>query len=335
MELRHLRYFVAVAEAGNLTRAARSLGIQQPPLSHQIQQLERELGYPLFRRLPRGVELTAGGQAFRDDAERILAQVRHAAERGARATLGMTGSLSIGFTSSAGLHRSTPDLIRRFRESHPDVDLEIQEGNAAVLTLRVATGRLDVAFLRRPVAQQSGLTYHRLAVEPLIVALPASHRLAAKGARTSQPPVRLRDLAGEPFIFVSRTGAAGMYGDLVEACRKAGFAPKVAAEVNQMLTNITLVAAGVGISVVPASMRGIHDDTVRYAELRPAAGLNAPLTLMTRLDDPNPAVARFLRFALSPAEGARAAPSPPASAARRAAASPPPKPPGRGRARRS
>lgn len=336
MELRHLRYFLAVAEHRNFTRAAAALGIQQPPLSQQIRDLERELGFALFRRLPRGAELTEGGAVFRDEASAILAAVSRGVARGTQAAHGTAGRLSLGFTSSAVTHRFAPELIRRYREAHPAVQLEVVEGNAARLTEAVAAGGLDIAFIRRPVSEQSSIAYHEVALEKLLVALPTRHPVAEQARRRGSTHVRLRDLAGEAFILVRRPGAPGMYGDLIEACHRVGFAPRIAAEVDQMLTNITLVAAGVGISVVPASMRDIHRQDVFYAEARDAPELAAPLNLATRIGEASPVVANFVRFARELAGPARAAaPSRPASAATRAGASPRPKPRSRAPARRS
>jgi DNA-binding transcriptional LysR family regulator len=336
MELRHLRYFLAVAEHRNFTRAAEALGIRQPPLSQQVRDLERELGFALFRRLPRGVQLTEGGAVFRDEASAILAAVARGRERGAQAAQGAVGHLSLGFTSSAATHRFAPALIRRYRETHPAVDLAIEEGNAARLSEAVASGGLDVAFIRRPVSEQSGLAYHAVADDRLLVALPMGHALASRARARGATHVRLRDLAKEGFILVRRPGAPGMYGDLIEACHRAGFAPRVVAEVDQMLTNITLVAAGVGVSVVPASMRDIHRDEVFYAEAKDAPQLAAPLNLVTRIGETSPVVAGFVRFARELAGEARApARSRPASAARRGGASPRPTPRSRAPARRS
>ncbi len=297
MELRHLRYFVAVAGAGNFTRAAAALGIQQPPLSQQVRDLERELGFALFRRLPRGVELTAGGAVFRAEAAAVLEAAAHAVRRARQASEGSEGSLSIGYTSSALTHRLVPRILRRFREAHPAVALEIREGNAGRLSESVAAERLDAAFIRRPVSQRSGLAYRELADEKLLIALPRDHAIAKRALARATPRVWLRELAGEPFILVRRPGAPGMYGDLVAACHRAGFAPRVVAEVEQMLTNIALVAAGMGVSAVPASMRSIHAERVAYVEARDAPALRAPLTLMYRLGNPSPTLERFTAFA--------------------------------------
>lgn len=298
MELRHLRYFVAVAREGNFTRAASVLGMQQPPLSQQVRDLERELGFELFKRLPRGVALTPGGAVFLEEAEAVLESVGHAVVRARHAASGTEGSLKIGFTSSAMSHRLAPEMIRRFREEHGAVELVIQEGNADQVSEGVATGRLDLGFIRRPVSERSGLQYRAVIEEPLLIALPRRHPVAQRAARSKRPSIRLAELAGEPFILVRRPGAPGMYGDLLRACHKAGFAPNVVAEVSQMLTNITLVAAGVGVSAVPASMCDIHSAGVLYVEARDRPRLKAPINLVTRLGDANPVVRRFVDFAL-------------------------------------
>lgn len=298
MELRHLRYFLAVAKEGNFTRAAAVLGIQQPPLSQQVRDLERELGCALFTRLPRGVELTPAGVAFREEAVAIVEGADHAVARARQAAAGATGSLSVGFTSSAMTHHLAPELIRRFREANPAVEVVIQEGNAEALSERVASGHLSVGFIRRPVSERSGLEYHTLVEEPLLIALPRHHPIAQRALARSKPHVRLAELAQEPFILVRRPGAPGMYGDLIRACHAAGFAPNVVAEVGQMLTNITLVAAGIGVSAVPASMRDIHRAGVAYVEARGGPRLVAPLNIMCRIGHGDPVVGRFVRFAL-------------------------------------
>lgn len=336
MELRHLRYFIAVARSGSFTRAAQELGIQQPPLSQQVRDLERELGYPLFRRLPRGVELTEGGTVFLEEATAIIATVQRGVARASQVAHGTAGSLALGFTSSAVMHRFAPDLIRRYREAYPGVELAIHENNAAAVTEAVASRRLDIGFIRRPVSEHSGIAFDIVASEPLLVALPARHPLAARTRKGGVARVRLRDLASESFILVRRPGAPGMYGDLIEACRRMGFSPNVVAEVDQMLTNVTLVAAGVGVSVVPASMRDIHHEDVCYAQVEDAPQLTAPLTLVSRADETNPVAQRFVRFARELAGAAKGpARSRPASAARRGGASPRPKPRNRAPARRS
>jgi DNA-binding transcriptional LysR family regulator len=299
MELRHLRYFVAVARAGSFTAAARELGIHQPPLSQQIRDLEREVGHPLFTRLARGVSLTAGGSVLLEEAESILARVEGAVRRAGHAAQGTAGSLAIGFTSSALVHRLAPLLVGRYRHAHPGVEVTVGEGNAAALSESVGAGRLDAAFIRRPVTERSGLAYLVLAEEPMLAALPMDHPLAQKARRAGRDRIRLQDLANDPFILVRRPGAPGMYGDLIEACHAKGFAPRVVAEVNQMFTNVTMVASGFGVSVVPASMRDFHRQAVFYATIADAPQLTAPFTLVTPIGKANPTLERFVEFARS------------------------------------
>lgn len=297
IELRHLRYFVAVAEEGSFTRAAARLHMQQPPLSQQLQALEGQLGINLFDRLPRGVQLTPAGAAFLDDARAILAAVTGAATRAKRVAQGVAGTLSIGLASSAATHAIVPTLIGAFRERHPDVFLQFVEGNAASLTEALLARQAHVALLRAPVDRPAEVRFARLLQEPMLAAIAKAHPLARKAASRSPRRVTLRELGELPFILVRRPGAPGMYADLISACEEAGFSPRIAAEVGNMLTNVLLVAAGVGASVVPASMRGIQSELVSYVPLRGAGKLIAPLTLVSRRDEANPAVGRFIALA--------------------------------------
>jgi DNA-binding transcriptional LysR family regulator len=303
MELRHLRYFVAVAEEGHFTRAAERLHMQQPPLSQQIRALEQELGFELFRRHPKGASLTAGGEVFLQEARAILANVSAAAARAARASEGTEGQLSIGFTSSAAAHPLIPRVMRAYREAWPAVNVEFREGNAAELTEAVAREKLDIAFLRRPVGQPPGLQFHTMLEEELLLVLPVGHAALAKHKGKSRPSIPLTALRNERFILVRRNGAPGMYANLVEACVQAGFVPNVAIEVDRMLTNISLVAAGAGVSAVPASMQGFHSESVVYCSIRDAtSALGAPLTLVCREEGQSPTVKHFLKLSLRQAK---------------------------------
>ena len=297
IELRHLRYFVAVAEEGGFTRAAERLHIQQPPLSQQVQALEAGLGMRLFERLPRGVQLTVAGVAFLEDARAILSAVEGAKARVQRVAAGAEGALAIGLASSAATHPVVPTLLARYRERHPRVHLRFVEGNAASLTEAVVAGQASLALVRAPVDRPPGVRFDRLLQEPMLAAIAKAHPLARQ-ARSRKPAwVELRELASHPFILVRRPGAPGMYGDLLAACAEAGLATQIAAEVGNMLTNILLVASGVGVSVVPASMRGIQGELVDYLPLRGAGRLVAPLTVVSRDGDPNPCLAPFLALA--------------------------------------
>jgi DNA-binding transcriptional LysR family regulator len=289
MELRHLRYFVAVAEEQHITRAAARLGLQQPPLSAQIRQLETELGATLLTRTPRGVVPNAAGKAFLEDAKAILDSVDRAAARALRIARGQVGRLPVGFTTSAMLH---PFVRRAFRDAYPEVELALDEGNAAELTRAVEDGRMAAGFLRIPVARPPGVAFFELLQEELLAVLPVAHPLAQDTA-----PLDLRDLAGERFILVRRPGAPGIYENVIEACRAAGFSPTVMAEVPHMLTNVNLVAAGAGVSIVPASMSEIGFQDVRYRRLRPEHALAAPLTLACLVDNDDPILANLVALA--------------------------------------
>ena len=293
MDIRHLRYAVAVAEEGSFTKAAARLGIQQPPLSQQLKALEEELGLALFRRHPRGVEVTAAGEAFLREARGVIAGLERAAEKTRRVARGFAGTLTIGLATSAASHPVSPEAIAAFRKRYPDVELAFLEGNAAALTEAVEEGRADVALIRAPVTRPPALRFQKLDQEPVIAALAKSHPLAEHARRRATRSIPLSSLRKEEFILVRRTGAPGIYGDLVAACRKAGFEPRVVAEVGNMFINTMLVAAGVGVSIVPASMAESHSARVTYLALRGAPDLVAPLTVMWRESTDNPAVANF------------------------------------------
>ncbi len=306
MELRHLRYFVVVADEGHFTRAAERLGMQQPPLSQQIRALEAELGFALFLRHPKGASLTTGGAVFLKEAQAILASVDAAAARGARAASGSEGSLSIGFTSSAAAHPLIPRIVRAYRAAWPAVTLDFREGNAAELTAAAAAAELDVAFLRQPVGHPTGLVFRHLLEEEMLLVLPTGHALLKQRPGRGMPVVALSELREEQFILVRRRGAPGMYSDLIAACERAGFSPKIAVEVDRMLTNISLVAAGAGVSAVPASMRGFHEGSVVYCRIaRDGSALAAPLTMVYREFDTVPTLNNFLQEArrIVPASG--------------------------------
>ena len=297
MELRHLRYFVVVAEERHITRAALRLGMQQPPLSFQIRQLETELGADLFIRTARGVVPTAAGQAFLEDARAILASVDRAAARTGRIARGHLGRLSVGFTTSAILHPFVRHLMRVFRETYPAVELDLDEGNAAKLTTSVASGAMAAGFLRIPVERPPGVAFVELLHEDLLVVLPVGHPLSGRS-----DALDLSELARERFILVRRPGAPGIYENVIAACRAAGFEPSIVAEVPHMLTNVNLVAAGAGISVVPASMSEIGLRDVHYCRLRATPPLSAPLTLAFLADNGDPILANMLAMARALAE---------------------------------
>jgi DNA-binding transcriptional LysR family regulator len=298
MELRHLRYFVTVAETGHMTRAAARLGIQQPPLSQQIRALESELGTPLFRRHPKGVALTDPGRLLLGEAQRILADVAALEARMARIAKGLSGTLSVGFTSSAAAHGFTPDALRACRSLYPDIEILLSEHNAAEITEAVVSRRLHCGFLRVPVARPPGLVFEMLLTEPVVVAMPIDHRLA-RGSAARRAPLPPSALDGENLILVRRPGAPGLYANLLSMCEAAGARPRIVAEVERMMTSLNLVAAGAGITVVPASMQGAHPHAIAYRPLRRDARLDAPITLVQRDGETNPSLATFASLARS------------------------------------
>lgn len=292
MELRHFRYFIAVAEEGHITRAAERLGMQQPPLSQQIKALERELGVQLLRRKPRGVELTEAGRALLDDARAILAHVDHAFATTRRTARGEQGRIAVGFTSSAPFHPFVPRVIRAFREAYPLVALTLDESGTTELIADLRNDRVDAAFIRTPVADPMGLTVNPLLEEAMLVALPSGHARAPRDAEGAALP--LAALAGETFVVYRRPSGPGLYDAIFSACHAAGFSPIVAQEAPRIVSTLNLVAAGLGVAIVPASLQRMQMDGVVYRRLAGAAQPRAPLLLATRRGDSGPVVRHFL-----------------------------------------
>jgi DNA-binding transcriptional LysR family regulator len=258
MELRHLRYFLAVAEEGNFTRAAARLGIGQPPLSQQIRDLETEIGAMLFHRVPHGAELTAAGAAFLPEAKASLAAAEKARLAAQSANRGETGRLSLGFTASSAFNPIVSTTIRRFQARWPDVQLSLQEMNTLGLMQKLERGELDAAFMRPGLDDPDGVRLKRLPDEPMVVALPANHPLA------KQKTLPLALLAKESFILFPRLVGLSLYDDVVRACREAGFELMVAQEAPQISSVVNLVAADLGVSIVPASISQIKLAGVAY-----------------------------------------------------------------------
>ncbi len=296
MELRHLRYFLAVAEERHITRAATRLGLKQPPLSQQIHALEKELGTPLFVRLPRGVTLTPAGQQLLEDARTLLSGVERAASRARAAAMGQPSRISIGLTTAASLHPGVTRALRAYVDSHAAVSLDLRASSAAGLTEALLREEVQVAIIRAAVAQPADLVFEKLAQEKMLIALPEKHRLFKRKTSGTNAPISIRALAGERLILVRRHGAPGMYGNVLDACYRAGFTPIVVAEVEQMLTALNLVAVGVGVSLVPASIREIRQQGIVYCPILDAPSLVAPLTLVYRRGEAEPVVTDFIEL---------------------------------------
>jgi DNA-binding transcriptional LysR family regulator len=261
MELRHLRYFLAVADEANFTRAAARLGIGQPPLSQQIKQLETLIGARLFHRGAQGATLTDAGRAFAPEARATLAAAARAMEVAQRAAHGEIGRLSIGFTSSASFNAILPDAIRLYRRTYPDVALSLVEANTQVLLSDILEGKLDAVFIRPSDSAIDGLMLHRFADEPMKVVVPSDHRLAHSAS------IPLSALAGEPFVIFPRANGISLFEEVYNACMSAGFTPLLAQEAPQISSVVNLVAAGLGVSIVPAAIATVRVDGVRYLDI--------------------------------------------------------------------
>ncbi len=291
MELRHLRYFIAVAEEGHITRAAEKLGMQQPPLSQRIKSIERELDVQLFHRKARGVELTDAGRVFLDKARAMLAQYEHTFEATRRTARGEQGRLCVGVTPTGPFHPFVPRVIRAFREAFPLVSLTLEECLSPELLKRLRNEQMDAAFLRTPMAEPEDLVINSLLEEPMVVALPSAHALAQNDG---DAVLSLKDLAGETFIVYARQHGPGLYDATTAACLKAGFSPRLGQEAPRITSALSLVAAGLGISAVPASMQRMIMDGVAYRRLKGPNKPKAVLNLASRRGDSSAVVRNFL-----------------------------------------
>jgi DNA-binding transcriptional LysR family regulator len=288
MELRQLRYFVAVAEELHFRRAAARLHVSQPPLSQQIRQLEHEMGCPLLHRTRRRVELTAAGHAFLRDARALLAELDGAVATARRIDAGQTGRLRINFVGSA-LLSIVPAAVQRFRAARPDVEIELRERPTADQLRAVSDGIVDVGLIRPPIEERDELRSELVMREPTVAALPASHPLAARHR------VALRRLAAEPLVLFPRAQAPGFHDLLISSLAGTGAHPQVVQYAPEMLTIIGLVAAGLGVSLAPASVARLALDGVTY---RPVTGApRSELLAIRRADDDSPLVRVFIEQA--------------------------------------
>jgi DNA-binding transcriptional LysR family regulator len=268
MELRHLRYFITVAEELHFGHAAEKLLIAQPPLSQQIRQLEDEIGVELFRRTKRKVELTESGKVFLEEARAALKQVESAVRAAQRAKRGEIGHLTLGFVGSAA-YQFLPPVVRRYREQFPGVELELHEMTTAQQVTALENGQINVGLLRPPI-ESLLLVSEIVTNETLVVALPENHELV------THTTLNLTDLRDMPFIIFPRLQGASFYDQIINICQQAGFQPRIVQEAVQMHTIVSLVAAEIGIALVPASVQNLGRSGVTYrtlAEKPPATSL--------------------------------------------------------------
>lgn len=290
MELRHLRYFVILAEELHFGRAAEKLHISQPPLSMQIRALENELGVMLFNRTQRHVALTQAGHALLQEARQLLARVDQAILITRRAGRGEIGELAVGFISVAD-YNVLPLVLREFRRKYPLVNLTLREATTDAQVRDLLAGRLDVGFLLPPITEPA-LESVSILREPLIAALPEKHPLAKKPGKLA-----LEKLKDEPFILFPRPNAPGLYDDIVSCCKTAGFSPRVEQEAIQMQTIISLVSAELGVALIPASLSNLRRTGVVYKALRHQSPLTE-IHLAWRRGDELPALRVFVDLAI-------------------------------------
>ena len=293
MELRHLRYFIAVAEELHFTRAAERLHIGQPPLSHAIQQLEADVGAQLFERSKRWVRLTEAGRLFLADARRILALAESAADTARRAQRGEAGELRIGFTFSTPLTPLFATVINRYRAEFPAVSLTLHEMSTLRQLDALAQRTLDLGFIR-PIdgAIPDTLALTALREDPLVAVLPTALALS------TQPAIAISDLEHLPFVMYPQSAGTGIYPQIFRLCRAAGFVPRIGQEAGEASTIIGLVAAGCGVSLLPGSFDRIRMDGVCYRPIIDA-GATTTLLLAQRANERAPLVDAFVAMVAS------------------------------------
>jgi DNA-binding transcriptional LysR family regulator len=288
MELRHLRYFVAVAEEQHYARASRTLGVAQPALSRQIQDLEEEIGFKLFDRLPRGVKLNAAGKLFLEDAGRILQAVSEATARAGRVARGQSGTLRVGFPENASWRGVVPDSFRRFRQQQPDAELQLEPAASLQQMDAIRSGRLDAGFVNFMPKADPELDQLPVATQRVELAVPKRHPL------TKLKKLRLRHLTDAVFVWFPRRASPAFYDRLMHECYRGGLkSPRIVQEGLNEATILSLVSTGLGVGWVLGSARWRCPQTV---SILPVVDLNVPvtLTLAWRRDNTSPLLARFI-----------------------------------------
>lgn len=263
MELRQLRYFVAVAEERSFSRAAQRLHVSQPPLSTQIMGLEQELGTRLLDRSNRGVSLTPAGAIFLEEMRAVLARIEHAKTRTQQAGRGDAGRLAIGFVSIAD-YGVLPPALKDFRTRFPAVEVQLHELTTDAQIRELRAGRLDLGIALGPI-QSSDLAFESLQHEELMLAVPTGHALTK-----TQGALDLRRFAKEAFIVPPRDVGPGLYDAIISRCHASGFVPRISQHARQMQTVVSLVACGMGVALVPASLQNLRRAGVQYRSLRGA-----------------------------------------------------------------
>jgi DNA-binding transcriptional LysR family regulator len=288
MELRHLRYFVAIGEEENYHRAAQRLNVAQTALSSQIQDMEAELGFKVFDRLPRGVKLSAAGKLFLGDARRILRDVNEAASRAARVARGQSGTLRVGFTENASWRGVVPESLRRFRKRQPDAELRLTPATSLEQIEALRSGRLDTGFVFNMPKADAELDQIAVALQRVELAVPQGHPLI------KQKNLRLRDLVDAPFVWFPRRESPAFYDGLMHECFRGGLkSPRIVQEGLNEATILSLVSHGMGVGWVNGTARWRCPESVVILSV---ADLNIPLplALVWRGDNTSPLLANFI-----------------------------------------
>ena len=290
MELRNLQYFVAVAEEKSFTRAAKRLGIKQPPLSLQIRKLEKEMGTQLFHRGPRGVELTNTGRLLLEQARVIFRQIERTKTDVRRLARGETGRVNVGFGVGTQFHPLVPAIIREYGAHFPEVLMCPQSNGSALLVARLLAGTIDVAFIYLPINNSEGIAIDVLSEEPLVAVLPVGHPLAKSRS------LRLRELADENYVMFSRELNPAAYDAIVLGIERAGITLRFGQEASLNIAAVPLVAAGMGWAVVPQSFRGVLPSDVAYVRIEDKMP-TSQIGLAHRQDERSAAVQNFVACA--------------------------------------
>lgn len=290
LNLRQFKYFVAVAEELHFTRAAARLNIGQPPLSLQIQAIERELGVLLLNRTHRKVELTPAGEIFLQEARQTLLQAEHAVNVAARAAKGEMGTIKLSFVTSLPLIKVFTETIRSFRLQNPDIHLELKISSSKEIIEEVLIGTVDVGFTRPPASTvlPSSLKAMPVYEDNLMAVLPIDHPLNARSG-----PIAIEELKDEKFVLRPRGSGVGFYEQVFQICAKAGFSPQIVQEAIEATTTQGLVAAGVGITIAPQALKSINAHGVTWREIA-NANVNSKVQLIHSPNNPNPILDQLL-----------------------------------------
>ncbi|MCH7336685.1 LysR family transcriptional regulator [Acinetobacter sp. NIPH 2699] len=289
IDIHKLKAFIAVVEESNISKAAVRLHIQQPPLTRLIKSLEKDLDTVLLKRLPRGVEVTEAGKALYQEALTILDHAESIPQRVRNIAQGKEGQINIGFTNSAGLHPFLPALLRQFREKYPAVAIHLEEDSSSALTDAVINEKLDIVFLRKPAPIHAQVQSMHVLDEPLVVALPSNHPLVE-----AHGTIHLLDLEPYEFVLYRRLAGQDLFDNILANCYQAGFNPNIVQEAPRLTSSLNLIAAGIGLSIVPASIQDFWSKQIVYRALEAEKPCIAPIYAIFRARDNNVRIKHFL-----------------------------------------